>query len=65
MSVQGIFLSNQGIVGERQGDFAFSIEPLESLSITRPCRSLERDNNISSIMPVKVVASDSTAPVNG
>jgi len=45
--------------------FFFSIEPVESWSITRPCRSDVVASSISWMMSVSVSASLSTAPVSG
>ena len=45
--------------------FFFSIEPLESWSITRPCRSEVRASSISWMIAVSVSAVLSTAPVSG
>ena len=45
--------------------FFFSIDPVESWSITRPCRSEVVASSISWMMSVSVSASLSTAPVSG
>ena len=45
--------------------FFFSIEPAESWSMTRPCRSEVVVSNISWMIAVSVSASDSTAAVSG
>ncbi len=45
--------------------FFFSIDPEESKSITRPCRSEVVVRSISWITAVNVSASLSTAPVSG
>ena len=45
--------------------FFFSIEPDESWSMTRPCRSEVLASSISWMIPASVSASLSTAPVSG
>ena len=45
--------------------FFFSIEPMESLSISRPSRSEVRDACISMMISGSVAAEDSMAPVSG
>ena len=45
--------------------FFFSIDPVESWSMTRPCRSEVVASSISWMIPLKVSASLSMAPVSG
>ena len=62
------------VAGDQSGDvrhqkypscFFFSMDPVESWSMTRPCRSEVRASSISWMMAVRVSASLSTAPVSG